>query len=433
MEYTSVTAFINKAKKFGSRLDLTRIQKLCDLLGNPEKQCKFVHIAGTNGKGSTSIFIENILVAAGYKTGLFTSPFIYEFNERIQINNVPISDEQLMDVMENIVAATDKMLAEGYEHPTEFELITAAAFCYFAQQKCDLAVLEVGLGGMLDSTNVINDPLACVITSISYDHMEYLGNQLAEIAKNKCGIIKPGRPVVCYPFQKDEALFVIRAQAEKQKSRLVIADVDDLTVEQTGLWGSTFRYHGLQCSIGLVGEYQVYNAITAISAVQLLQEQGYVISDEMIQNGLKAAKWPARFEILNRCPVVIADGSHNEDGMRVFVDAVKKSLHEKNVICVFGMLKDKEYGKCLALLSDISNTIIVTEVDSPRAETAERLALEAKKYFSNVFEKPDNTEAVLAAKNMASADDVIVALGSLYMMKHIKDAVNQIFGEASGS
>ncbi len=429
MDYSDVTAFINRAKKFGSRLDLTRIQKLCSILDNPEQKCKFVHIAGTNGKGSTSVFIENILMQAGYKTGLFTSPFIYHFNERIQINNAPIPDVNLTQVMEKVVAATETMLKEGFEHPTEFELITAAAFLYFAEEECDVAVIEVGLGGMLDSTNVFKNPLISVITSISYDHMEYLGNTLSEIARNKCGIMKPGCPVVSYPFQEDEALNVIRQTAKTLGCALTEPQTDTLEIIKNGLDGNTFRYCGELYETSLIGDYQVYNAITAILAAERLSERGYAISKNDIKNGLKAAKWPARFEVLNHNPVIIIDGSHNADGMRAFVDTALKILNGKKVVCVFGMLKDKEYDKCLLLLSKISNTIIVTEVDSPRTETAENLAVAAEKYFTNVYKEQDNTAAILAAKKQTGESDAIVALGSLYMMKSIKDAVEKIFAD----
>ena len=427
MDYTEVTSFINKAKKFGSRLDLTRIKKLCDLLGNPEDKCKFIHIAGTNGKGSVSCFLANILKDAGYKTGLFTSPFIYDFNERIQINNKSISDESLMEVMEKVVIATDKMLSEGFEHPTEFELITACSFLYFAKEKCDVAVLEVGLGGILDSTNVIKKPLVSVITSISTDHTEYLGNTISEIAKNKCGIIKKSCPVVSYPFQNPDALDVIEKTSKEKNAELTVCDIKSLDIIKTDISGNEFCYNGILYGTKLLGEYQVYNAVTAINAIEKLDANGYVISNKNIQNGLKCAKWPVRFEILNSSPVVIADGSHNEDGMRVFTENAKKILKGKRCICVFGMLKDKEYEKCLKMLSDISDTVVVTEVDNPRKESAENLKTCAEKYFKNVYAEKLNFDAVKKSKELSGNDDVIIALGSLYMMKNIKDAVSDIF------
>ncbi len=426
MDYQAVTDFINQAKKFGSRLDLTRIQKLCDLLGNPEKACRVVHVAGTNGKGSVSVYIENILVAAGYKTGLYTSPFIYEFNERIQINNKPIPDSALLSCMEKVVEATNRMLSVGEEHPTEFELITAAAFLYFAEQKCDVVVLEVGLGGILDATNIISAPLVSVITSVSFDHMEYLGETLSEIAENKCGIIKENCPVVSYPFQQDETMEVIRKTAEKQNAELYIPNKESLQIEKSDLSGNRFSYMGKTYETALIGAFQVYNAVTAIAVAETLEKCGIRLSDEHIKMGLKNAKWPARFEILCQDPIVIADGSHNSDGMRAFVDTAKKSLGNKKVVCVFGMLKDKEYEMCLKSLSEITDTVIVTEVDNPRKETAENLAETAKKYVRSVFAEKDNTEAVRRALMLADKNSAVIALGSLYMMKDIKTAVDAV-------
>lgn len=427
MDYQEVTAFINRAKKFGSRLDLTRIEKLCALLGNPQDKCHCVHIAGTNGKGSTSVFIENILMHAGYKTGLFTSPYIYDFNERIQINNVPISDQRLREMMEQVVCATEQMLKEGYEHPTEFELITAVAFLYFAKEQCDIVVLEVGLGGILDATNIIREPLVSVITSVSFDHMEYLGNTLSEIAENKCGIIKSTCPVVSYPLQKNEVLSVIRATAKEKNSLLYETRLDSLTVLSSNFNGNEFSYQGTKFQTTLIGEYQIYNAITAINTVQRLNNRGYNVTCEQIQNGLCAAKWPARFEIINRRPLVIGDGSHNADGMDAFVRTAKKCLQGKKAICVFGMLKDKEYDKCLSMLSEVCEIIIVTEVDNPRKETAENLKDTAEKYFRHVYSCSDNENALRKAKELSKDDDVIFALGSLYMMKNIKDGAEKVF------
>lgn len=427
MEYSSVTAFINKAQKFGSRLDLTRIEKLCAILGHPEKRCRFVHIAGTNGKGSTSVFIENILVDAGYKTGLFTSPYICEFNERIQINNTPISDESLADVMEEVALATQKMLDEGFEHPTEFELVTALAFLYFAREKCDVVVLEVGLGGILDATNVIKNPLVSVITSISYDHTEYLGESLREITENKCGIIKEKCPVVSYAFQEDEALEVIIKTSKEKNCSYILCDTKTLKINDMSLSGNSFSYNGKDYITRLVGEYQIYNAVTAINTAEILIKQGLRISPENIKNGIEKAKWQARFEVLRNEPIVICDGSHNKDGMSAFVKTAKKLLNGKKVICVFGMLKDKEYEEAIKLLSEISDTIIVTEVLNPRYETVENLGNVAEAYFDMVYKEKNNEDAVLKAKNISTEDDVIVALGSLYMMKSIKDAVKKYF------
>jgi len=423
MTREEVIQFIDNSKKFGSRLELSRVEKLCELLGNPQDRLKCIHIAGTNGKGSTSVFIHNILVDAGYNTGLYTSPFIYDFNERIQINNTPISDGELTEIMTEVSEKVKIMLSEGYEHPTEFELITATAFLYFERKKCDYVVLEVGLGGLFDATNIIKNPLLSVIVSISLDHTDYLGNTVAEVARNKCGIIKKGCSALSYMKQPDEALLVIKETAKKMSAPLTVADGSGLEILKCDLSGNRFLYKGEEYETSLIGKYQTYNSITAISAAEILCDLGVAVSQENIKNGLKAAKWPARFEILQHNPTVIADGSHNADGMNAFVETAKEILDNKKIICVFGMLKDKEYGICLKKLSEISETIVVTEVDNPRRETAQNLKIEASKYFKEVYSEADNKEALKKALELAKNDDIVVALGSLYMMNNIKKAL----------
>lgn len=427
MDYKEVTDFINKAKKFGSRLDLTRITKLCEILKNPQEKCKFVHVAGTNGKGSVSVSLSHILMEAGLKTGLYTSPFIYEFNERIQIDGVPISDDDLRRMMEKVKTATEKMLSEGNEHPTEFELITALAYLYFAEKNCDIVVLEVGLGGRLDATNIIKSPLVSVITSVSFDHTEYLGETLSQIAWNKCGIIKPNCPVVSYPYQETQVYQEIEKTAKEKNCELFVPEKETIQIHKTDLSGNVFSYRGETYETALVGAFQVRNALVAIETANVLARQGFGISKEHIKEGLKKAKWPARFEVLRKTPTVICDGSHNEDGMRAFVETAKTALKGKKAICVFGMLKDKSYDTCLKSLSEIADTVICTEVDNIRKETAENLAKAAKKYIGTVHEEADNEKAVLLAKKLAKEEDAIICLGSLYMMKNMKDAIEKLF------
>lgn len=423
MNREEVMSFIDNSKKFGSKLELVRIEKLCDLLGNPQNFLKCIHIAGTNGKGSTSVFINNILIDAGYNVGLYTSPFIYEFNERIQINNKPIDDINLTDIMSEVADKVNIMLESGYEHPTEFELITACAFLYFYRKKCDYVVLEVGLGGTFDATNIITSPLLSVITSISLDHTDYLGDTVQEVAKNKCGIIKENCPVLTYFKQKKSVLSVIEKCAKEKNSNLTIAEEGNLQILDVSLSGNEFTYKGKKYKTSLVGKYQVYNAITAINAAELLKKSDAVISDDNIKNGISTAKWPARFEILAENPTIIADGSHNSDGMSAFVETAKEILGKGKVICVFGMLKDKDYDFCLKKLYEITDTLIVTEVDSPRRETVENLAKSAKKYFKNVFSEKENEKAVHLALKLAEKTDTIIALGSLYMMSNIKNSI----------
>ena len=279
--------FIDNSKKFGSKLELERIKKLCELLGNPQDKLKFIHIAGTNGKGSTSLYIHNALMDAGYKTGLYTSPFIYEFNERIQINGIPIPDSELTEIMSVVAEKVKIMTEEGYEHPTEFELITAAAFLYFEKNGCDIVVLEVGLGGTYDATNVIKTPVLSVITSISIDHTDYLGDAVCDVAENKCGIIKEDIPVLSYMYQPDDAFEVIKRVADEKNSPLKIATDECLKINNMNLFGSDFTYCGEDYHTSLVGEYQVYNAITAISACEMLNNAGFRVSAENVKNALK--------------------------------------------------------------------------------------------------------------------------------------------------
>ncbi len=425
MNYDDVMNFIDNSKKFGSKLELTRIKKLCELLGNPQDSLKCIHIAGTNGKGSTSVFINNILLDAGYKVGLYTSPFIYEFNERIQINNVPIDDISLTDVMTKVAQNVDVMLKQGYEHPTEFELITAAAFLYFADNKCDYVVLEVGLGGIYDATNIINYSVLSVITSISLDHTDYLGNTIGDVAKNKCGIIKENCPVLTYMYQHPEAVDVIEKTAKEKNTELKIANDDSFEILKCDLSGNEFLYKASRYETTLVGKYQIYNAITAINAAEMLIDKGLVISLKNIKNGLKASKWYARFEILRSRPTVILDGSHNFDGMSAFVETAKEVI-KGSTICVFGMLKDKDYDMCLKKLSEITDTVIITEVDNPRKATAEILSQSAKKYIKNVYTEKDNKKAIALALDMANKADTVIALGSLYMMKGIKESIKEL-------
>ncbi len=416
--------FIDSSKKFGSKLELERIKKLCELLGNPQDRLKFIHIAGTNGKGSTSLYIHNALVDAGYKTGLYTSPFIYEFNERIQINGVPISDAKLTEIMSIVAEKVKIMTEEGYEHPTEFELITAASFLYFEKSECDVVVLEVGLGGTYDATNIIKTPILSVITSISLDHTDYLGNTVAEVAENKCGIIKERAPVLSYMYQPVDALNVIKTNAEKKCSHLTVAEDDSLEINTMSLKGSDFIYQGESFHTSLVGKYQIYNAITVISARKLLNDAGLNVSLDNVKKGLSQAKWPARFEILSANPTVIADGSHNADGMKAFVETAKAVLSDKPV-CVFGMLKDKDYDYCLKKLAEITDTVVVTEVDNPRRETVDKLSQTAKQYIKNVYEEKENNDAVKKALELAGDCGTVIALGSLYMMKNIKDSIKK--------
>ena len=426
MEYLNVLKFLGGAKKFGAKAGLKKPKRLMQILGNPQDSLSFVHIAGTNGKGSTAAFLSEILVLSGYKTGLFTSPFLYEFNERMRINGKNIPDDELTPIMLKVQKAAEQMEREGEEYPTEFDMVTAMAFCYFAQEKCDIVVLEVGLGGRFDATNIINTPLVSVITSLSLDHTQYLGNTIEEIAFEKCGIIKEGGRVVCYGKQPKEALCVIEKNAKERGSKLCVCDFNKLDNCKVLPSGNEFVFDGEGFSTNLLGEYQIYNAVTAISAAKELINLGYNITQKTIKEGIKNAKWSGRLEVMSATPLIIADGSHNADGMQAFVSSAKKLIGDKKAVCVVGMMKDKDVLSVLFELSKGFQTVIFTTVDNPRASAAEELFQISGDMFNEKYAFCDNGEALRNAINFAGEGGVVFAVGSLYMIDSIKKETEKI-------
>ena len=421
MKYEEALKYITNCNKFGKKHGLHGIARLCKRLSDPQKKLKFIHVAGTNGKGSTCSYVANVLKKAGYKTGLYTSPFIYEFNERIKVNNESISDEDLAEVMTEVKSVIDKITEEGYPHPTEFEVITACAFLYFYKIKCDIVVLEVGLGGRFDSTNIIENPLCCAICSIGYDHMQYLGDTLSEIAFEKCGIIKEGSPVIMYPDQKEEAKKVIEKIAKERNACVICTGKADINIKEMTLDGSLFD----ACSIfdvktNLGGEHQVYNATLAINILLELKKQGFKIDNETIKKGISETKWPARMEKLCDNPCVIFDGAHNTDGMEAFVSNVKKLAKGKRIIIVLGMVKDKEYDKCIKMLDGITDVLITTTVENPRRETAENLMKTAEFIDCEKYITQNVSDALDKAFSIYDENSIIFAVGSLYMASEVK-------------
>lgn len=420
MDYSEALGYIKAAGRFGSKLGLENITNLMKELKNPEKKLRFIHVAGTNGKGSTSLFISEILREAGFKTGLYTSPFIYEFNERIKINGENISDSDFAHVTEKVVCAIAAMEEKGMEHPTEFELITAAAFLYFYEKKCDVVVLEVGLGGRFDATNVIC-PALSVITKIGIDHSEFLGNTFSEIAFEKCGIIKNGVPVVSSGEQPKEALNVIKKTAEEKNAHLTVCNIEKIEIEKCGIAGSDFIFEDEKYRLSQLGKYQIYNASVAICAARVLNTLGFKISVENIKNGLEYAKWHGRMEIISKNPLFLLDGSHNADGIDAFINTIKDVTENKRLICIFGMLKDKAYPYALKRLAEITDTVVLTEVNNPRSASVDELFSAAEGKFLNIYKEKDNKLATARAQKLAEYNDAIVAIGSLYMLSDIKN------------
>lgn len=427
MKYQEALEYINDKDKFGSRLGLDSIGKLLNLLENPQDDLKYIHIAGTNGKGSTSSYLAHSLEAGGYKVGLFTSPYIERFNERIQINSQDIPDETLGRITSLIKEKANVMVAEGLEHPTTFEIVTAIAFMYFKEEKADYVVLEVGLGGRFDSTNIIKSPLISVITTIDYDHIDVLGDTLAKIAYQKAGIIKENSLVVSYP-QDEEVLKVIEEVVKEKDSEFNLCPMEDINIKAISDKGATFDFHYKDIvmkdiKISMIGEYQIYNATLALTTLLILRNKGLLkISEDQIREGLNKTKWPGRLEIMRTSPIFLIDGAHNVQGINQLKKAI--SLFKYNhLILGIGILKDKDSSHMVELLAPLADKIVVTEVNMPRRLEAEALAKEISKYNENVFIEKDVKRAIEKTLELAEEDDMIVFGGSLYLIGEVRTLI----------
>lgn len=420
MNCNEAIEYIHSLEKFGIKPGLERIRALCDILGNPQNKLKIIHVAGTNGKGSTSTMISNILQKSGYNTGLFISPYVIDFRERIQYNGNMIEHHELAECVEKVKNAAE-ILSEKEIYPTEFEAVTAAAFLYFEKKKCDFVVLEVGLGGRYDSTNLILAPYASVITSISLDHMNILGSTVEEIAAEKCGIIKFGGATVAYPFQSDGAMAVIKKTCEEKQNKLIVPDVDSLRIISEKAEGTTAVYKNIQFDLPLTGRHMVYNACTAIEAVKSLARLGVSVEDEAIIKGISASAMPARIEILRTHPLIVLDGGHNEGCANALSDYVKKFLADKRIIAVCSLMQDKDYETYLKIIAPYVSTFIATQAPMPRALSAQELCNCASVYCSNSNAVTNPHKAVSAALNIAEKDDVILVCGSFYLAGEIRE------------
>lgn len=428
MTYEEAINKISSLMRFGSKPGLERIQKLLGLMGNPQDTLKFVHVAGTNGKGSTCALMASVLKKSGYRTGLFISPYITDFCERMQINGEKIPHEELAEIVEKIFPLVEKM-NEGGEIITEFELVTAIAFQWFAQKQCDIVVLEVGLGGRLDSTNVIRTPLVSVITSISLDHTKVLGDTLEQIACEKSGIIKDGGVTVCYPDQKSEALAVIRKTAAERKNRFVLADMRSIETLSMNLTGTGLLYGELLVSLPFLGEHQVKNAVTALAALEVLKEEGYHISGHSIESGFSSASFPARMEVLSVNPTIIIDGAHNPNGMAALADAIRKYLPNRKITAIVGMLGDKDVTSSIQFLNGLFTNVITLAPNNPRAMKAEKLA-ECFRLNGIPASAMENAEEALhKGLSMLGDDGVLLICGSLYLAGDIRPLVLRFLSE----
>lgn len=416
---------IHEFNRFGMVLGLDRMEELLRRLGNPQDDLKVIHVAGTNGKGSVSKYLEEGLSACGYKMGLYTSPYIETFNERIRYDGADISDEDLEYYGQKVVSAAEAMVADGLDSPTEFEVVTAIAFLYFADRQADITILEVGLGGIGDSTNVVKSPLASVITSISYDHMAQLGSSLAEIAVNKAGIIKTGCPVIANVPQRDAAKIIAR-KAYAMGSRLydisgIRAAVSDETPFSQKVSMELYEKSYSDVEISMVGRHQAENLKTALATLEILRKSGAVKLDrEALYEGLKRARQPGRFEVISEDPLVIIDGAHNEAGAQALQETMAQHFAGKKILLVAGILADKEIDSIVKFLTKITDHIIVTEPDNPRKLAAEKLAGHVADFGAAAETVSDVEAAVHRAKELADGYDVILFAGSLYLIGDVR-------------
>lgn len=420
MNYEEAIEYIHSLTRFGSKPGHDRIKNLTSMLGNPQDKLKFIHIAGTNGKGSTAAFIASILHEAGYSTGLYTSPFIERFNERIMLNGQQIADDELIEYVERIKKASDQMILQGLEHPTVFEAITAMAFLYYYEKKCDIVILEVGMGGRFDATNIIQSSLVSVITKIAMDHTDVLGDTLSKIAYEKAGIIKNGGMVVTYP-QEESALNTIKSICNQKNATLFYAKPELLKNVQLRPGTLSFDHMRLgTIETPIVGLHQVKNAAVALKVCEVLVNLGYNISDDSIIVGFNNALWPGRFELLRTQPDFYIDGAHNPDGVKSFIETFHEIYPGKKASVIFGVMKDKDYEAMVKELSTITERFIAVVPDNPRALEVENLTNIMSKYCKNVEFSDTIEKAIEKMLLFAPEDDIIVALGSLYYIGSVR-------------
>lgn len=416
MNYEEALSYIHGICWRGSRLGLSRTYELLALLDNPQNRLRFVHIAGTNGKGSTASMLASILNASGYRVGLYTSPFINRFNERMQVNGQSIPDELLADLTTEIRPLAETMA----DPPTEFELITAIAMVYFQREACDIVVLEVGMGGSLDSTNVIASPEVSVLTAIGLDHVRELGPTMADIAAAKAGIIKANRPVVSYGGNPD-ADEVFAAVCERLASPLHQPDFSRIICHSVTLKEQIFSYKAWQkLSLPLVGSYQLKNAAVVLETVSVLRDIGWHISDDAVRLGLACTHWPARFEVLHQNPTVIVDGGHNPHGIRATAESLERLFPHRPITFVTGVMADKDVAAILGLIVPLAKEFFTVTAPNPRAMTAEALAEKLTALGAAATPCPSPEEGIAAAMTAAGADGIVCALGSLYMSGDIR-------------
>jgi len=432
LDYKEAIEYIHGTYRFGSKLGLENIRKLLEKLGNPQEGLKVIHVAGTNGKGSTCAFLNSVLSEAGYKVGLYTSPYLEMFNERIQINGKPVENERLAELTQRVKEKVELLISEGNAHPTEFEIVTAVAFCYFKEENVDFLILEVGMGGRLDATNAIDKSLVSVIVPIALDHTQYLGETIGEIAAEKAGIIKENGLVVS-ATQSIEAEKVIKDICNEKNARLEIVKTYNYQIGRRSLEAYEFKSTGLngfgKLKIGLLGEHQIRNCILAVRVLGILvSEYGIGIDSEAIRRGLENARWPGRLELISENPCVIIDGAHNRHGAIVLDNFLKYHFKSKKkrsgkMIAVIGVLGDKDTNGIVEETVQFFDSVIVTEPENKRAMQVDDLKALVEKKIDLVEGIKNAQEAVERALKFAGPEDCVVIYGSLYLIGHARTLI----------
>lgn len=413
MDYQQALEFIHSRKKFSHEPGLDAMRTLMHALGDPQDKLKYLHIAGTNGKGSVTMMTASILQHAGYKTGMSISPYVVDFCERFQINGKMIPQETLADITDRIREVVERLDIQGVEIG-EFELVTAIAFIWFYEEKCDIVCLEVGLGGRCDATNIIPTPLVSCITKIGLDHTGILGETVAQIAAEKCGIIKDGATVVCYPEQPAEAMKVIRQVCKEKKADLIVPDLEDLRLIDCNLLQNHVDYGGYEVELPMKGRWQALHMAMSVEAVLKLWRNGMEIDDQAILDGLQCAKQPARMEIISLQPLILLDGGHNPDGVDALASMIEKSGLPK-MHAVIGMMRDKACEDMLKRLSDCFDVVYTVKPENPRSMPAQELADLALRYFDEAYPADSVEEAIRLAKQGIGKLKGMCVCGSLYL------------------
>lgn len=415
MDYQEALDYLNGTRWFGAEPSLRRIRELLSLLGDPQKDLRFIHIAGTNGKGSCAAMLASVLRASGYRTGLYTSPYLYHFTERMQVNGVQICSEALAQCVEAVREKAEKMS----EHPTEFELITATALIWFRNEKCDIVILEAGLGGRFDATNVIDAPECTVLMNIGLDHTRILGDTVEKIAAEKAGIIKPGIPCIAYD-QAKSVLEVFRSRCEELSSPLSVSDFSLIESEFDSLEGQVFSYHGKQYALSLLGAHQRRNAAVVIETALILREKNWNIDQDSLEHGLYAAAWPGRFELCCENPFFIVDGGHNPQCAETVAESILHYFPDTRHVLLLGVLSDKDAATMASILDRAADEYVCTAPDSDRALAPEALEAVLKLFGKKVTVCESVSDAVFTAKELAGPEGMVCATGSIYLAGSVR-------------